>query len=160
MTELQILPFSPERAVHFDRINRAWIEAMFVVEEIDDRVLRDPHTHIIDPGGEVLFVATPELGVVGAGALKPAGAGAFELTKMGVDEQARGLGAGEALLKALIARAVEMGVRELFLLTNRKCAAAIHLYEKHGFQHSEEVMRRFGGAYCRCDVSMIWAGGI
>lgn len=160
MTHVTILPWAPERAADFDRINRAWIEAMFAVEEVDDRVLRDPQAHIIDPGGDVLFAATQDLGVVGAGALKPAGEGAFELTKMGVDERARGLGAGEALLKALIARAAEMGVRELYLLTNRKCEAAIHLYEKHGFQHSEEIMRRFGGAYCRCDVSMIRAGGI
>jgi ribosomal protein S18 acetylase RimI-like enzyme len=44
----------------------------------------------------------------------------------------------------------------LYLLTNRKCAAAIHLYEKLGFEHSEEIMRRYGQRYERCDVAMIY----
>ncbi|MEL6365820.1 MAG: GNAT family N-acetyltransferase [Pseudomonadota bacterium] len=158
MSDVRILPFTPERAADFDRINRAWIEAMFVVEEIDDRILKDPQTHIIAPGGDVLFAATDDLGVVGAGALKAAGGGAFELTKMGVEERARGRKIGEPLLKALIARAQDLGAGELYLLTNKKCGPAIHLYEKNGFQHSEEMMARYGGDYCRCDVAMRWTG--
>jgi ribosomal protein S18 acetylase RimI-like enzyme len=44
----------------------------------------------------------------------------------------------------------------LYLLTNRKCASAIHLYEKLGFEHSGEIMRRYGSRYERCDVAMIY----
>jgi len=43
---------------------------------------------------------------------------------------------------------------KVYLLTNRKCAAAIHLYEKLGFQHDGEIMALFGGRYERCDVAM------
>jgi N-acetylglutamate synthase-like GNAT family acetyltransferase len=48
---------------------------------------------------------------------------------MEVLEEARGLRAGEFLLRAMIARAQEMEAETLYLLSNRKSAAAVHLYE-------------------------------
>ena len=71
---------------------------------------------------------------------------------------ARGLKAGEFLLEKVIERARQMGARELYLLTNSKCEAAIHLYEKLGFVHDKGVMERHGGDYCRCDVAMRFGG--
>jgi RimJ/RimL family protein N-acetyltransferase len=47
-----------------------------------------------------------------------------------------------------------MGIERLYLLTNTKCTAAIHLYEKLGFEHDAEVMERFGRRYERCNVAM------
>ena len=79
---------------------------------------------------------------------------AFELTKMGVTATARGLKAGEALLAAMIERAKAMRAQQLYLLTNRKCAAAIHLYEKAGFVHDAGIMAQYGARYARCDVAM------
>lgn len=152
----QILPFAPERAADFDRINREWIERMFVVEAVDDRVLRDPQTHLIDPGGDILFVAFGDLGIVGAGALRKEGPGVFELTKMGVLPTAQGRKAGEALLHALLERARDLGAETLYLLTNTRCAPAIHLYEKCGFVHCPGIKERFGASYDRCDVAMRW----
>jgi N-acetylglutamate synthase-like GNAT family acetyltransferase len=114
---------------------------------------------IIDKGGDILFVEVAGLGVVGACALMPSkDAGAFELTKMGVLDAARGLKAGEFLLAAVLKRAREMRVETLFLLTNRKCAAAIHLYEKLGFVHDAGIMATYGARYERCDVAMLYTG--
>jgi ribosomal protein S18 acetylase RimI-like enzyme len=42
----------------------------------------------------------------------------------------------------------------LYLLSNRKSAAAIHLYEKVGFVHDAQIMRKFAAQYARCDVAM------
>ena len=42
----------------------------------------------------------------------------------------------------------------LYLLTNRKCAAAIHLYEKLGFEHDPAILQSHGKRYERCDVAM------
>jgi len=47
-----------------------------------------------------------------------------------------------------------MGAELLYLLSNRKSAAAIHLYEKVGFVHDARVMRKFAAQYARCDVAM------
>lgn len=131
---------------------------MFVMEETDRDVLLHPQERLIDCGGDILFVETPELGIVGTCALQKTGDGAFELTKMGVIESARGLKAGEFLLNAVIRRAGAMGAQKLYLLTNSKCAAAIHLYEKHGFRHDLQIMAEYGSRYERCNVAMRYFG--
>ncbi len=155
MTGLEIVEFSDTRATDFHDINLEWIEAMFVVEAHDREVLEDPCTHIIDPGGTILFVEAEGLGIVGACALMPTGdSGAWELTKMGVRESARGRKAGEFLLQAVLDRACILPIQELYLLTNSACEAAIHLYEKAGFVHDADIMRRFGSSYERCNVAM------
>jgi ribosomal protein S18 acetylase RimI-like enzyme len=73
---------------------------------------------------------------------------------MGVLDTARGLKAGEFLLDQIISRARTMEVKKLYLLTSHKCEAAIHLYEKLGFEHSKEIMTHYGQRYERCDVAM------
>ena len=152
---LEIVPYTPDLAEVFGRINREWIEAMFVLEDHDREVLADPQRHIIDKGGEILFVRSPGLGIVGACALCPAGDGYTELTKMGVTKSARGQKAGEFLLRAVIDHAVQSGASDkLFLVTNSKCAAAIHLYEKLGFRHDDSIRELFGHCYDRCNVAM------
>lgn len=153
-TDLNIIDFRTELAEHFDIINRQWIEQMFVVEDIDDKVLRDPQRHIITPGGKIWFAEHAELGVVGACALLNKGNGCYELTKMGVLENARGLKVGLRLLEHIIDYCNENSLPNVFLLTNKKCETAIHLYEKLGFKHDQVTMQSFGSSYQRCDVAM------
>jgi DNA-binding MarR family transcriptional regulator/ribosomal protein S18 acetylase RimI-like enzyme len=152
--DLSIREFSPDLALAFRDINAQWIASMYRLEQTDIDVLDHPQARIIDPGGAILFVEAKNLGVVGACALQKTGERQFELTKMGVLEAARGRKAGEFLLSAVISRALEMGADLLYLLSNKKSAAAIHLYEKLGFVHDEEIMQVYGARYERCDVAM------
>jgi GNAT superfamily N-acetyltransferase len=151
---LSLREFTPELASHFRRINEEWIRAMFRLEPIDEAVISDPQGRILAGGGCILFVEAEGHGIVGTGALMRTGPGEYELTKMGVTESARGLGAGDFLLKALIARARALGATHLYLLTNQRCEAAIHLYEKNGFRPDTETRARCGDEYARCDVAM------
>lgn len=148
--------FSDDLAEAFYRINAEWIEDMFALEENDVALLSRPRELILDKGGVVLFAQTPELGVVGTCALMVSKDGWVELTKMGVLKSARGLKVGEFLLAKTLERAASLGMDRLYLLTNKKCAAAIHLYEKLGFVHDAEIMRTFGARYERCDVAMAY----
>ncbi len=154
---LKIIRYRPDLAPYFKSINEEWISEMFRLEPIDRRVIENPQGEIIDGGGTILFVESPELGIIGTGALLKSGEGEYELTKMGVLKKARGLKAGELLLQALIDEAFALEADLLYLLTNKKCEAAIHLYEKNGFQHDDEIMKRFGEEYDRCDVAMRWS---
>lgn len=155
---LRLVEWREDLARAFHDINAEWIEAMFSLEPLDRAVLENPVARIIEPGGTILFVEAPGIGIVGTCALMPDSDGGFELTKMGVLEAARGMKAGEFLLAAAIERARAMGVQDLYLLTNRKCEAAIHLYEKLGFVHDAGVMEAHGGDYARCDVAMRYRG--
>jgi GNAT superfamily N-acetyltransferase len=127
---------------------------MFRMEAADRQTLENPRASIIDPGGAILFVEARGMGIIGTCALQKTGPAAFELTKMGVRKAARGLKAGEFLLKAAIDKAEALGADPLYLLTNRSCAAAIHLYEKLGFRHDAGIMADYGARYARCDVAM------
>jgi GNAT superfamily N-acetyltransferase len=152
---LTILRYTDDLAPAFRDINHAWVSSMFTMEPHDEHVLARPREAIVDRGGTILFVAHPERGVIGTGALMPSGPGAVELTKMGVLAEARGTGAGAFLLAALIDEARAMpGIASFYLLTSRKCEAAIHLYEKAGFRHDAGIMARYGATYARCDVAM------
>lgn len=150
----RVRPYSDELAADFYRINAEWVQAMFTLEENDIQILTHPRELIMDRGGDILFVETPDAGVIGTCALIRMEEGVFELTKMGVSEAARGRKAGEFLLAATLDRAREIGMDRLYLLTSRKCGPAIHLYEKLGFEHSDDIMRRYGSRYARCDVAM------
>lgn len=152
---LSVVRYSDDLAGAFYKLNAEWITSMFAMEQTDEEVLSDPRGRIIEKGGDILFVRDAGGEIVGVGALQPVGKGGdYEFTKMAVSERKRGQKAGEFLLVALIARAREMGVKKLHLLTNTKCEAAIHLYEKYGFYHSDEVMKRFGAKYKRANVAM------
>ena len=155
---LAIRRFSDALAPHFERINREWIEEMYALEQVDIDQLTQPRARIVEPGGDILFVEDPELGVIGTCGLLKTGEHEFELIKMGVSKAARGRKAGEFLLGAAIERAFAMGAKRLFLLTNRKSQSAIHLYEKLGFVHDADLLARCGGEYERCDVAMLYRG--
>jgi DNA-binding MarR family transcriptional regulator/GNAT superfamily N-acetyltransferase len=153
--DMVVRDFSDDLAEAFYRINAEWIGEMFTLEVNDLRLMSAPRERIIDQGGAILFVEMAGLGVVGTCAIMKARDGWWELAKMGVTKPARGRKAGELLLAGAIERARAMGVAgQLYLLTNKKCAAAIHLYEKLGFEHDAEVMRLFGGSDERCNVAM------
>ena len=156
---LTILPFTDDLARAFHDINAEWIGTMFTLEPTDREVLENPRARIMDTGGDIRFVAAEGLGIVGTCALQKTGEDRFELTKMGVLASARGRKAGAFLLHAMIDRAAELGAETLYLLTSKRCAAAIHLYEKAGFAHDADIMRAYGARYARCDVAMRYRGG-
>jgi ribosomal protein S18 acetylase RimI-like enzyme/DNA-binding MarR family transcriptional regulator len=150
---VRIVPFRPELRDHFHRLNAAWLTKYFYIEEIDERVLRNPEREILDRGGAIFFAILDDA-VVGTCALKEEGAGEIELTKMAVDERYQGLGIGRLLIEATIAEFRRRCARELFLETNSRLTPAIRLYESVGFRHQPAV--KSDSHYRRADVYMVW----
>jgi ribosomal protein S18 acetylase RimI-like enzyme len=116
-------------------------------------VLGDPERHILQPGGAIFFARLGEE-VIGTCALLQESPGMFELTKMGVDETFRGLGAGRRLLDACIAEFHRRKGHTLFLESNSRLTTALRMYEKAGFVMQPSV--RPGSHYERADVYMIY----
>lgn len=134
--------------------NVEWIAGLFVVEPIDERDLSDPEGTILAKGGEVFFAVENER-AIGAVALKSAGDGNFELTKLAVDAKTRGSGAGRALCEKVIERFQARGGQKLFLYTNSQLENAIRLYWKLGFK---KFPLPKGTVYKRSDYYMEWQG--
>ncbi|MCY7355554.1 MAG: GNAT family N-acetyltransferase [Lysobacter sp.] len=154
MAALRIIDYAPQWRTDFPRLNLEWLQTHFVVEPIDRTVLLDPQTHILDPGGRILFAIDGDEHVVGTVALKWQGEGVYELTKIAVDPSKHGLGIGRQLMLATLAVFERLDGRELFLESNRKLAPALHLYESVGFEN--RLAPRPGSHYLRADVYMVW----
>ena len=152
--QLSIVEFTERLAPDFYRINVEWIQELFTLEPTDAYLLENPKEVIVDRGGSILFVQDEQRKILGTCALLRVDECTFELTKMGVSSEARGKKAGEFLLHAAIRKAQDLGVQALYLLTNTKCEAAIHLYEKAGFVHDARILESYGSRYERCDVAM------
>jgi DNA-binding MarR family transcriptional regulator/ribosomal protein S18 acetylase RimI-like enzyme len=153
---LEIVPYAPALREHFFRLNAQWLERHFRIEDIDRAVLGDPQRYILEPGGAIYFARLGEE-VIGTCALLQESPGVFELTKMGVDETFRGLGAGKRLLEACIAEFHRRNGRTLFLESNSRLKTALRMYEKAGFVMQPAV--RPGSHYERADVYMIYQPG-
>lgn len=150
-----IVPFRQNLREHFYRLNAAWLERYFYLEEVDHRVLSSPETEILAGGGAIFFALMGDE-VVGTCALLQVAPGEYELTKMAVDPEAQGLGIGRQLIDAALAAFRERGGGLLFLETNTKLAAAIRLYESTGFER--QPVTRADSHYQRANVYMVWRG--
>lgn len=132
--EYKIIPFHPNYALEFERLNKQWIEKYFKLEAIDQEVLSDPQTQVIDPGGQIFFAVTDQGCCLGTCALKRLSENQVELVKMGVEENLRGLGVGQKLIEECLKYAKTQGFKSVLIISNTSLKAAIHLYKKNGFQ--------------------------
>ena len=150
MTGIRIVSYRRDFAPAFQRLNLAWIERLFVVEDADRKVLGDPERAIIAPGGQILFAldAGEPIGTV---AMIRFSAARFELAKMAVASSHQRRGIGELLGAAAIAFARDAGAETVFLLTNSRLDGAIRLYERMGFRHAVDPEPP---EYARADVYM------
>lgn len=152
---VEIVPFEPALREHFRRLNQQWLERHFRVEDVDRTLFADPEGTILAKGGAILF-ALYAGEVIGTCALMHEGEGVFELSKMGVDENYRGLGAGRKLLDAAIAEYRRRGGSRLFLESNSRLGRALGMYERAGFVRQAAL--RPGSHYERADVYMVYEG--
>ena len=151
---VSVVPLNPQLRTHFYRLNAIWLEHYFVLEPYDIEVMSNPEA-IVAQGGAVLFALLGDA-VVGTCALKQHAPGEYELTKMGVDPAVRGVGIGRKLIEAAVSEFERLGGNQLYLETNSRLEAAIHLYERTGFEHQPAI--REGSSYGRANVYMIWRG--
>jgi N-acetylglutamate synthase-like GNAT family acetyltransferase len=143
--------FRPGDEAAFLQLNEEWISKMFELEAADREIIGDPRKHILAGGGQIC-IAEAAGEPIGCCALMAIAPGEFELAKMTVSENSRGSGVGRRLLQFTISVARQMGARRLYLESNTKAAAAIHLYEQLGFRHLPEAPHQ--SKYERANVFM------
>src|SRR4051812_46670682 len=150
MNNIFIVEYNASHQPYFEKFNRQWIEKYFVMEPLDEFVLKNPEEAILKPGGAILM-AECDGEIAGTVALRKLDGDTHEFTKMAVDEKFRRRGIAERLSYASFDRAKELGATKLILYSNMKNAAAIKLYEKIGFKHLQVEP----GVYKRANVKMI-----
>lgn len=147
--QVEIVGYLPEYHDDFKRLNYAWIEAYFKLEELDHQALNHPDEKILKPGGHILM-ARFNGEIVGTCALLKMSDDIYELAKMTVAEHARGNNIGWLLGQAAIAKARDLGAKKLYLESNTILKPAINLYQKLGF---ERIVGEHS-PYERCNIQM------
>ena len=148
--KVEIISFNDQYAEDFAQLNFEWLEKYFYIENYDREVLTNPKKYILNDGGQILY-ALIEGEVVGTVALIKRGEGVFELSKMAVTENYKGLRIGQKLMYACIDYAGQHGVKRLFLDSNRTLIPALKLYDKVGFK---EIPTPKDTPYERADIRM------
>lgn len=147
--DTRVLNWHSSLQPHFEQLNKHWIRKFFKLEPVDIDVLEHPQEHIIDHGGDIIFVAVGDK-VAGTVAYKKVDDETVEMTKMAVDEAFQGRKLGWLLATAIQQRAAENGFTKMVLYSNRIMTPAITMYHKLGFVESPLEK----GGYERCDIKM------
>lgn len=133
MTDLRITPFRPDHAEAWAALNTAWLrEGGFEIEAKDHEVIGDPRGSILEPGGHI-FMVERDGRAIGCCALMAMDDGGYEVAKMTVTPDARGLGLSRCLLEACEATARAAGAPRLYLETSSTLTVAGRLYRGFGF---------------------------
>jgi|APSaa5957512535_1039671.scaffolds.fasta_scaffold53304_2 GNAT superfamily N-acetyltransferase len=147
--KVELVDYNSQHAAAFRDLNYEWIEKYFDVEESDRVMLEAPQEYIIDKGGYIVM-ALYQNEVVGTCALIKHNEDRFELAKMAVADEAKGLGIGYLIGLHLFDISRSLGAKSLFLESNTRLEPAINLYKKLGF---ERIVGE-PSPYERCNIQM------
>lgn len=130
---MEVIEYQEKYKKYFIEFNTDWIKDNFGFLEIEDM---DTFNHIEESleKGAMIYFALEEGNVLATCMAKPLGEnGTWELCKLGSNKHLRHKGAGSAVFEAAMDWAVQHGAKRLFILSNSKLKAALHIYEKYGF---------------------------
>lgn len=146
---IEIINYSDEYRDDIYRLNAEWLLKYFRIEMTDEVQLSNPREEIIEKGG-MIFFSRCNGEITGTVSLMKESENSFELGKMAVTEKAQGHFTGNALIKHCLNVARKMKIMKLFLYSNTKLDAAIHLYRKYGFSE----VKSDKGNYERANIRM------
>ena len=140
---ISIESFKKEYTSAFYSLNKEWIEESWELEESDINDLSTPKEYIIDKGGEVFF-AIKDNKVIATSAMVYIDDSTFELAKMTVAKEFRGLGIANKLMDRCIDFAKGKNAKYIVLITNSALVIARNLYDKYQFKEIDLDSDKYG----------------
>ena len=153
MNDVFIIPYESRHQPDFKRLNLEWISQYFAVEPHDLEQLDQPETHVLPNNGQIFFALT-DGEIVGCVAMVNMGETGFELAKMAVSPTAQGRGVGRQLCVAAIDYARQLGVKTVWLESNRVLTPALTIYGKAGFREVPSIPTPYARADIRMEMSL------
>lgn len=130
---MKIIEYQEKYKADFIQFNTDWIVDNFGFLEEEDK---DTFRHIEESlkNGAMIYFAIENEIVLAACMVKPLNNdGTWELCKLGSNKHFPHKGAGSAVFEAAMNWAIRHKAKRLFILSNSKLKAALHIYEKYGF---------------------------
>ena len=129
-----VTDFLSQYSNEFYKLNKAWIEESWVLEDSDKKDLLNPDK-IVENGGQVFFALEDKI-AIGTVAMIKSSNDRFELAKMTVQEDFRGKGIANMLMDECLKFAKQNNAREIFLISNDSLIIARNLYDKYDFKEA------------------------
>lgn len=137
------MPDSPASVVRVRRAVAGDLAALVALEEasfVGDRLSRAQYRRHLDSDSALVLAASVSGQLLGSAVLFfRKGSQVARLYSLATQREARGRGVGGALLDAAARQARQRGCHALRLEVRADNAAAIRLYEKHGYQRSGQL---------------------
>lgn len=130
---MEIVEYQEKYKEAFIQFNTDWIIDNFGFLEEEDKNTFKSIEKSLDAGAMIYFAVENET-VLAACMAKPMKGGTWELCKLCSNKHVLHKGAGSAVFEAAMNWAIDHGAEKLFILSNSKLKAAIHIYEKYGFR--------------------------
>ena len=130
--DIKIISYQPEYKDDFIRLNTAWLEEFFYVEQHDKEVFKNIEEIVLKPGGEIFFCLIDGT-VAGTVAMQKVNNDMVELAKLAVDKKFQGMKLSNLLMDTCIAFAKEKGFKKIMLMSSTKLDIALNLYRKYHF---------------------------
>ena len=134
MINCQIIEYKDAHHAAFRDLNVEWLDRYNLKESHDLQILDDPDGAILKRGGYI-YLAQVENRIVGSAALMKEHEHVYELAKMAVAIEYRGMGISKLLLEKCLEKAKDLKATKITLFSNHQLKAALGLYEKYGFEH-------------------------
>lgn len=131
--KMEIIEYQEKYKEDFIQFNTDWIEDYFGHLEEEDV---DTFHHIEEnlQKGAMIYFALEKGNVLATCMAKPLeNDKTWELCKLASNKHLPHKGAGSAVFEAAMNWAISHGAKKLFLLSNSKLKAGIHIYKKYGF---------------------------
>lgn len=130
---MEVVEYQEKYREAFIQFNTDWIIDNFGCLEEEDWNTFNHIEESLDKGAMIYFAVENDV-VLAACMAKPSErTGTWELCKLCSNKHISHRGAGSAVFEAAMNWAIGNGAKKLFILSNSRLKAAIHIYEKYGF---------------------------
>lgn len=145
---MEIIEYDEKYRQAFIEFNTEWIKEYFGALEEEDTYTFEHIDELLENGAMIYFAV--ENGVPLAACMAaPMEGDTWEVCKLGSNSAVPHKGAGSAVVRAVMEYTLSHGAKRLFIVTNTKLEAAIHIYKKFGFR--EIKLDDYG--YARGDIA-------
>ncbi len=130
---MEIVQYDNRYAQDFVALNTAWIVSLFgQLEKEDIETFQNIEREIVNGG--MIYFATENDEVMATCMTRHIGNELWEICKLAANEKYKGKGAGNAVFEQCMKYAIDHGAKKLFMISNSRLQAALHIYHKYGFK--------------------------
>ncbi|MFW5980139.1 MAG: GNAT family N-acetyltransferase [Halanaerobiales bacterium] len=132
LDKIEIVEYQDKYKDYYRKLACEWLNKYDLYEPVDEEIINNPYSMIIDNGGYIYFARYKEE-IVGTVSLFKLNNKVFELGKLAVTGEFQGLGIGNKLVKYAIDTLKKIGAQKVILYSNSRLKKAANLYKKFGF---------------------------